>query len=808
MVNPKHSLLLGAFRASALLLVALDNNAFAQTSSAPATDPNGPMDATTNRPPDERQADIGDIIVTAQKREQKLNDVGLTITALSAASLANRQVASLSDIANLVPSLSYSNTAYGNPVYTLRGIGFNDSSLASYPTVSVYLDEVPLPFPALIKHSAFDLQRIEVLKGPQGTLFGQNATGGAINYIAAKPTSDFEAGGSLGYGRFNEVNGEAYVSGPISDTLTTRLSGRVERADGWQMSNSRSGERLGKVRNYMGRLLLDFKPSDRLHLVLNVNGWVDKSEPQALQLVAKVPQAPLPPAVAALPFSPLDPRAADWTPGIPFADNQFWQASIRGDYDLNDAVTLTSITSYAHYRQREGDDGDGTPTRILDTPQNNGLIKTFAQELRLSNGSGDRLKWVVGANYENSVANQTINVDYRDTSAAASLVPFGYVIRQQLTSSNQRIRNYAGFANIEYDILPIVTAKAGVRYTKSKRYSESCSATDSTELGSFIYDVVLQGAFGPYVAGNCYSVNFDPVTVGGVSPFSPGQFVGDLNEHNVSWHAGLDLRPRPGLLIYGNVSKGYKAGSFPIVGATKISQYLPVRQESVLAYEAGFKVSLIDRTLQLNGAAFYYDYTDKQLRAKFNDLIFGILDIVTNVPKSTVKGFELEMTATPTRGLVINTAFTYLDAKIKRYIGNNVSGAVQNLAGSDIPFTPKYQVAVNSDYEFPISDQLNAFAGGSVNFRSATTAAVGGSQNPTSPGAVGQVPLFYKIDDYALVDVRAGIAKADGSLRLSVWGKNIFNTYYFNNVYAAFDVIGRYTGKPATYGATLAFKFR
>lgn len=179
-------------------------------------------------------------------------------TAVSGDTLKAKQVSSFDDIAKLVPSLSYSNTQNGTPVYTLRGVGFYDTSLASYPTVSVYLDEVPLSFPVLTRHSAFDLERIEVLKGPQGTLFGQNATGGAINYIAAKPTRTPTGGLDVGFGRFNTLTAEGYVSGPLSETLSVRVAGRAEIGDGWQTSVSRPGDRNGKQRNYMGRVLLAY----------------------------------------------------------------------------------------------------------------------------------------------------------------------------------------------------------------------------------------------------------------------------------------------------------------------------------------------------------------------------------------------------------------------------------------------------------------------------------------------------------------------------------------------------------------------
>ena len=182
---------------------------------------------------DTKPAYDDEIIVTAQKREQSINDVGLTIEAFSGEELAKRKITSLSDVASAVPGLSYAATATSTPVFTLRGVGFYDSSLAGYPTVSVYTDEIPLQFPAMTKHSAFDLQRLEVLKGPQGTLFGQNSTGGAINYVTAKPTNAFDAGLSLNYARFNTIQAQGYVSGPITDTLKARLAGMYSNQDGF-----------------------------------------------------------------------------------------------------------------------------------------------------------------------------------------------------------------------------------------------------------------------------------------------------------------------------------------------------------------------------------------------------------------------------------------------------------------------------------------------------------------------------------------------------------------------------------------------
>lgn len=751
----------------------------------------------------------GEIVVTANKREQRLNDVGITVAVLSGDALQNRQINSLEDLALATPSLSFTNSANGTPVYTLRGVGFYETSLGAYPTVSTYVDEAPLPFPVLSSHSAYDLERVEILKGPQGTLFGQNATGGAINYIAAKPTDVLAAGGSVSYGRFNEVIGEAFISGPLGQNLAARLAGRIERADGWQISNSRPNDRNGKVENYMGRLLVDFDPSDRLRFRLNLNGWKDKSDTQAPQYIGLFPQVPafLQPQLASSPFSPQRPQAADWTPGVPRRNNSMGQAALRTEFDLSDDVTLTSLTSYVSFKMRQGDEGDGLPISTLDLINHDGRVRSFNQELRLSNNSVSDFRWVLGANYEKSKVRELIDLSFPDVSVRGLYgVLFGYPFFSLSYSNDQKMENYAGFANVEYDIGQL-TVKLGGRYTKSRIDSSECGFDDSgspTNTGPLFYDVLFGGALGPY-NGQCYQINNTPDTYNGVPPGGSGQFVDTLKEDNFSWRIGLDYKPTDDVLLYANVAKGYKAGSYPTLSASLFSQYLPVVQESVQSYEAGFKATLLDRALQLNGAVFYYDYTNKQLRSKLIDPNFGILDTLQNIPKSDVKGFEIEMNIRPTEGLVINNTFTYLDATIKEFTGINAAGVTANFAGESVPYTPKFQVGSNIDYEFPLSDNLTGFVGSSVNFRSKTVATIGGNINPA--GTTSPVTTIFGINDYVLVDLRAGIAAANGKWRASVWGKNVFNEYYWNNVVAAFDTIGRYPGKPATYGVSLSFNY-
>lgn len=752
-----------------------------------------------------------DIVVTANKREQKLNDVGATLAAFGGDELKARQINSLQDLALAVPGLSYSPSPSGTPVYTLRGVGFNDTSLAAYPTVSVYQDEMPMPFSALTRHSAYDLERVEILKGPQGTLFGQNSTGGAINYIAAKPTDHLAAGFDVTYGRFNQIIGEAYVSGPISPTLKMRLAGRVERMDGWQTSNTRPSDTNGKQRNYMGRLLVDFTPSETVRFSLGLSGWKDRSDTIAPQYAGYVPQhGPIEdPAVAAARFSPESPRAADWTPGVPYGDIRQYQATLRGDIELSGDVTLTTLTSYIDYKHLLGTDGDGLPQSLLDLTNDRGRAKSFFQEARLSNGSRGTLRWVLGANYESDKVDQTVHVAFPNSSSNPTLdLFFGYPITQTEYFAQQRMKIYAGFGNVEFDVGSKLTLKAGARYTEIHSKAQSCNfdiSGNPKDTGPFIFDVILGGAFGAYKSGECFPINDQGTTIGSVAAGAPGLYVANMTEHNISWKTGLDFKPAPGILLYANVGKGYKAGGFPLVSGTTFTSYLPVRQESVMAYEAGFKASLLDRALQLNGAAFYYGYNDKQLRSKVQRPPFGILDALLNIPKSKITGFEIEATAKPIRGLTLSTAFTYLNGKIKNYTGLNFDSVMTNFAGTRMPFTPKYQVSTNFDYDFPINTEINAFVGAGINYRSGTLAIVGGDINPAVFRPAGR--KLYGIDDYTLVDLRAGIRGSGDKWRFSVFGKNIFNKYYWNSVTGAVDAVARYPGMSATYGATLSVRY-
>ena len=224
------------------------------------------------------------VLVTAQKVTENVNDVGMTINALSADDLNRVGFTSPEQLTKVVPGLNITQSGYGLPVYTMRGIGYYDIAAGNSPTVSLYLDETPVTYPIMSRGLALDVQRVEVLKGPQGTLYGQNSTAGLVNYIANRPTEAFTAGVGTSYDNYDRFNLNGFVSGPLTDTLGVRLAASADRGGDWQDSFTRDDDN-GSAEFYTARLLADWNATDRLTLQFNANGWVDKTDSPAGQIV-------------------------------------------------------------------------------------------------------------------------------------------------------------------------------------------------------------------------------------------------------------------------------------------------------------------------------------------------------------------------------------------------------------------------------------------------------------------------------------------------------------------------------------------
>ncbi|MGB5076837.1 MAG: TonB-dependent receptor [Sphingorhabdus sp.] len=726
----------------------------------------------------EDSADDGEIIVTATKRSESVNDVPMSITAASGEDLAAAGINSADDLGKIVPGFTFTQSAYSTPVYSLRGVGFYNYDIASTPTVTVYQDEAPLAFSAMSRGASFDLERVEVLKGPQGLLFGSNSTGGAVNYIAARPTDSFEAGLDVGYGRFNAWELGGFVSGPLGDDVGIRLAARHEGSGEWQRSTTRNDE-LGKRDFTQMRLQFDIQASERLTIKLGVSAFWDKSDGQAAQLIQVNPLVPpaVDPALLTLPLAS-GARAADWTAALrPKRDDSQAQATARFDYEISDAVTLTSLTSYADYQQNDRVDPDATRLQIADTIDR-GSIKALFQEVRLSGEFGNGSRWIIGGNFEDNKVSETQTLTSTSGSGFRAFnLFFGAPIPDAIDiSSTQKFRNLAAYANVDFAFNEQIKAHAGVRYTDSRDRFVGCTGNSANGALALILGI----------PGNPACTQFN-ATGAGAPTFNT------LNEDNLSWRVGVDFTPNNDTLVYVNVSRGFKIGAFPLIPAALAFQYDPATQEKLTAYEAGFKLSP-SRAVQVNGAVFYYDYADKQVLGSDNVAPFGTLNRLVNIPKSSVKGAELQLILRPVNGLTLNGGLTYVHSRIGNFTNIDPFGISRNFQGEAYPNTPKWQGSLSADYEFALADNLKGVLGANATMRSKTN------------GGLGENAIL-KIDGYTLIDLRAGVASSDDSWRFSVWGRNITDKYYWTNAYRIADVSARFAGKPATYGATLSLRY-
>jgi iron complex outermembrane receptor protein len=288
--------------------------------------------------------------------------------------------------------------------------------------------------------------------------------------------------------------------------------------------------------------------------------------------------------------------------------------------------------------------------------------------------------------------------------------------------------------------------------------------------------------------GDCYVL--DPAN--GLAPVDDVHST--LNQNSVSWRTGLNWTAQPGLLLYGNVSKGYKAGAAAVLAASTVAQFQTVPQESLLAYETGVKATLVDRRIQFNASGFYYDYKDKQLRGAVLDPTFGPLEALVSIPRSHVEGAETQLIIRPVEGLTLDTSATYLKTQVDQFTGFNALAQFGNQSGTPFPFSPKWQSITNLDDTFPLAFGIKGFVGGTLTYNSKTYAGVGALD-------------LMRIDNFTLLDLRGGVEFQNGRYRFWAWGKNVTNEYYWSNVFANGNAISRFVGQPATYGVSLSGRF-
>ena len=726
-----------------------------------------------------------DLVVTAQKRSERLSDVPISISAVSAEQLQTRNITAPTELERVVPGFTAQPSTSGIPVFSIRGIGFYDLSVGAPPTVAVYVDEVPLPYTVMASQAFLDVERVEVAKGPQGVAFGQNTTGGAINIIAARPTPDWQAGADVTAGRFDALTTNLAVSGPISDDIGMRMAVGHQRADGWQFSETRPGDRLGRKEITSGRLLVQGTAADNIDFWINANGWVNRSELQGAQYLGLRPQIPLsmggyPEVFAALGARPSardNPRAADWDAGYDFrSDDYQYQLASRVDVQTSQAVKLSLLGSYVRYKTRAPIDFDGTD---FNNSRRRTLanVRTLFGEMRLDarTGFADLL---AGLNFQEDRIAEADDFDIMGSNTGAGPIRFNHL----RNIANQRVRSYAAFATAHKPLTGKLSLDLGIRYTRQNRRFAGCL---SDPLYAAVTAIIFPSPPGaPPLADPDNCATLDAATFQ-----RAGLIKQRLNESNLSWRAGLNWRPSARDLIYGNVTRGYKGGAFTPLPALLSSQLQPVSQEKVTAYEMGYKYNN-SKTFSLEAAVFYYDYADKQLLGATTFPFFGPLPTLVNVPATSVRGAEVQLTYAPTDGLKLSGGITHVASRVDRSFRSlDPFGQVIDIKGNAFPNTPRWQGVADIDY---------ALAAGADHF---VDFGIGGNFRSASNAGFGNNPVF-RLNGYALIDARLGYRPRSGNWRVELWGRNIFNRFYVTNTSYQFDVYSRTAGMPATYGIT------
>ncbi len=773
-----------------------------------------------------RNAAVGieEIIVTAQKREQSINDVPIAISAFSGDTLAALGVTDTRDLGGLVPGLSANDSGNGTPIYTLRGVGFNETTYTATGTVGTYIDEIGLPYSVMTKGPSVDIERVEVLKGPQGTLYGRNTTGGLINQIAKKPDDTFEAGVNFGYARFDTIDTEAYVSGPLSEVVKARFAVRsINALQGWQYSNTRPDDKLGQKNKLSARGSMEWQARDDLFFRFAVEGWLDRSAPQAPQAVGFNPQNPflgqaaLAPEVRAYPLVPLhgaDPQVGDWAPYQKWMrDDSFKLLSVKSLWNITDTLDLTTLLSGLRMQSDGSDNINSGVNQYVAESTTLAHINTGSLESRLSGAWGEAARWMVGVNasLDGGAERQFLKVDRNSalfpvepepTDPSMYRADYTNSITNRIeTNGFSRIRQLAVFANNDWPFREGMNLNTGLRYTQNKEHFRGCSleTLDATGAGiSNVFTTLSAINAAQYTAatgkpgrptvvrkGECFTLKAD----GGTDPFE-----GDLNEANLSGRIALDYKPVEDALLFTSISRGFKAGGFPVVNASGQYQYTPTRQEELLAYEAGMKVSFFDRRLHANLSGFYYDYTDKQLLTKALDPYFGPLVVLRNAPKSHVYGLELDAQSTPANGLFLSLATSYIVTRIDEFTSTNSDGQQQDFAGRPFNFSPKVGATVMADYTVPISETLDLGAGSDYQYTGQTNGTLDG--NP-----------LYDLPVHQLIGARIHLADSEKRWSLALWGRNLTNQFYVTAAFNLGDTVARYAGLTRSYGLTFSYNF-
>ena len=742
------------------------------------------------------EAVIEEIIVTAQKREQALQDTPISVTAFTGRTIEDLGFRQSVDITTQTPNFNvgYPNGDTGVPALFIRGVGLNDFAVLNQGPVASYVDEVYVSSNAAQIFQLLDVDRVEVLRGPQGTLYGRNANGGAVNYYSRRPGDEWNGWARAGFGDWSSTKFEGAIGGPVTDALGVRFAALKTDSKGW-MRNRFTGNRQQGVDELAWRLLLDFAPNDKFDALLNIHGGETKSDSVQYRHLGTWPE----PfffgdncadsaiqnfdCVDIVGYSEYDVSnyigggEVDPVPGYKEGnydyedtnDTSFWGVSLNLNWEIGNDLTLTSITAFDEVDDFRPEETDAGPADVL-----TGVLgveqETFSQELRISQVK-DGWNWLAGVYYLDDQADDRTSFDLLrllrpgligvdDPAVCGPDVPAGnptgfcpdQFVFEQISATRQNIKSFAIYGDASFDLAERWRLSLGLRYTDE----------EVEHAAAFFYDEPAAGS--PLITSSDEKTSFD----------------------NVSGRVVLDFRVTDEVLLYGSIANGFKAGG---IQSTTDGSF-PFDEEELISYEAGFKWQTPSGKIQLNGAVFFYDYTDMQV---FQFVNVGNpptpISLLTNASDAETTGAELEFQWLPTDNLYISMGLGLLDAEYKDFVddlGNDFSGNKITLA-PDLSFNGLAQYDIPTDIG-TFTLQLDWIYQDKVYFDSLNNE-------------------LLSEDSYWLWNGRIAWAPSD-EWELALWGRNLGNEEYLSYAFdlSFFGFHEQMLGTPRMVGFEVTFR--
>lgn len=738
------------------------------------------MSVATHGQDSDQRIVLEEVTVTANKREQSLLDVPASLSAFTAERLEASGIETVLDLSNFTPGLSVEPSRAGGGSLYIRGIGSNLLGAGVDPSIAIYRDGAYIARHVVAFQDFIDVDRVEVLRGPQGTLYGRNATGGAINVVSKLPRDRLEMSARLDAGNYDKRGVALAVGGPlVDDMLLGRISySNQKRESYWE--NVFLGETLDGEDSQSVNATLLFRPADNFEAILRYNDY----ENDAVGNVAFKNVLRGPSTIPALP-EPDDEFEVnnDYLPDNNTADTN--AIGLELTWDVGD-VTLKSLTTLRDIDASSTFDTDGTnlPIGYSISEESSDML---SQEFQISMPLGDSVNMLAGLYYYDEEVDSRLDFQYPNGGPACAYFgqPADCSARTTFVSTNQT-EAYAAFADATWAVSERLRLTAGIRYSDEKKEFESQGGFDNYLLdisptlglppGTFVLDASTTGAVQD-------KDEWSDVT---------GRFV-------VEYDFGDDL------MVYTSVSEGFKSGGFNssdagiidlsgVGGAPASGSQGSFDPENIISYETGVKGSMFDGRTQGSLALFYYDYEDLQVR--FVDSVNGTLPI-RNAGAAEVFGIEFEGTANATEKLRVDWAVTYLDSEYKDFESAQdlVTGLPVDLSGESLIRTPTLKASLGVEYFISLGDVGSLTARGEYLYQDEQK--FGQSINP-----------FLEGGDYAYFNARLTWADVEGRWYVAAWGQNLNDDIYettisYNNLNGGAVIYGT----PRTYGVTLGYNY-